>query len=77
MKLIATRKTDELGRIVLPAEIRTRLGAEAGTLLNIYEDSDRVIIERSKPYCKLCRSIENINNEVNLCQDCIVKVKRI
>ena len=77
MKLITTRKTDELGRIVLPAEIRTKLCAETGTLLNIYEDGDRVIIERSRPYCKLCRSTENINNEINLCEDCISRVKSI
>jgi len=77
MKLIAQRKTDELGRIVLPTEVRAKLGAETGATLNIYEDGNNIVIGNSLPYCKLCGSSENINSEVYLCADCIEKIKNI
>ena len=47
MKLIATRKIDELGRILLPMEIRKRYQLEADTALDIcVDDSGQIVLQR-------------------------------
>ena len=75
MKLIAERKIDELGRIVLPAEIRLKLGLNAGNTVKIYDENGCIILKASEPYCKLCGSNDHVDCELYLCEDCIDKVK--
>lgn len=75
MKLIAERKIDELGRIVIPSEIRQKLGIENLSAVAIYEDDEKIILQKSKPSCKLCGDCEDINEELCLCRNCIKKIK--
>lgn len=42
------RMLDNLGRIVIPKELRRTLDLPAGTLMEIYTDNDRVVLEK---YC--------------------------
>ncbi|HCA28314.1 MAG TPA: AbrB family transcriptional regulator [Ruminococcaceae bacterium] len=76
MKLIAERKIDELGRIVLPAEVRLKDGITQKSTISIYEDNGKIVLEKTEPSCKLCGSSVNINEELSLCGECIVKVKQ-
>ena len=76
MKLIAERKIDELGRIVLPAEVRLKNGITQKSTISIYEDNGKIVLEKAEPSCKLCGSSVNINEELSLCGECIVKVKQ-
>ena len=39
-----SRKVDELGRIVLPVEIRTRLGVESGDSLDVSIDETGTVL---------------------------------
>lgn len=41
-----TRRIDELGRIVIPKEIRNTLGIRDGELLEIYINNDEIIIKK-------------------------------
>lgn len=75
MKLITERKTDELGRIVLPAEIRSKLGITAKSPIGIYEDGDKIVLCKAEPSCKLCGSIDSVNRDLHICSDCMEKVK--
>lgn len=75
MNLIAERNIDELGRIVLPAEIRSKLGITAKSTVSIYEDNGSIVLKKTEPSCKLCGSSTQVNEELNLCADCIGKVK--
>ena len=76
MNLVAERKVDELGRIVLPAEIRLKLGITSNSSIKIYEDNGKILLEKSKPSCKLCGSNEYINTDLHLCCGCISKIKQ-
>ena len=49
-----TRKIDELGRIVLPVELRKQLGWEVKDFLDICHDSDKVILSKPNPSCIFC-----------------------
>jgi len=41
-----TRKVDELGRIVLPIELRRNLGIRIGDTLEIFTDNNTIILKR-------------------------------
>lgn len=76
MKLIAERKIDELGRIVLPVEIRNRLHITEKSSIDIYEDEDNIVLRKAEPCCRMCGSTSSVNNDLRLCNDCIAKVKK-
>lgn len=45
------RKVDELGRIVIPKELRRTLGINEKDPIEIYvEDNDKIILKRYEPY---------------------------
>ena len=52
------RKIDELGRIVLPSELRKVFGIREGDELEISVEEDRVILQKRQDLCLLC-SAEN------------------
>ncbi|MDW0118674.1 AbrB/MazE/SpoVT family DNA-binding domain-containing protein [Sporosarcina thermotolerans] len=43
------RKVDELGRVVIPIELRRTLGIEQKDSLEIYVDDDRIILKKYMP----------------------------
>lgn len=45
------RKVDELGRIVLPIELRRTLDIEERDSLEIYLDGDKIILSKYMPAC--------------------------
>ena len=64
-----TRKIDELGRIVIPKEIRKNLGIRDGESLEIFTSDDSIILKKYyevRRYedlsSKLCELIKNIYN---------------
>ena len=48
------RKVDELGRIVLPSELRKSLGIEIKDSLEIYVSGDSIILKKYLPACIFC-----------------------
>ncbi len=52
------RKIDELGRIVLPSEIRRVFGIHEGDELDISVDGERVILEKRTDLCLFCGAEE-------------------
>lgn len=48
------RRVDNLGRIVIPKEVRKIKGWEVGTPLEIYTDEETVIMKKYKPGCYHC-----------------------
>jgi transcriptional pleiotropic regulator of transition state genes len=54
------RKIDELGRIVLPKEIRRHLNIVYSDLLEIFVERDRILLKKLKPVCSLCGNDEDL-----------------
>ena len=48
------RKVDELGRIVLPIELRRTMGIDVKDSLEIYVDGDSIIHRKYDPSCIVC-----------------------
>ena len=47
MKISTTRRIDDLGRIVIPADFREQLGMKPGEKVEIYIDEGKVILKRT------------------------------
>ncbi len=73
-----TRKIDELGRIVLPIELRRGLEIGEKDALEIYVEEDRIILRKYKPSCVFCGNEDSIieYKGKNICADCIAHFKK-
>ena len=67
------RKVDELGRIVLPIELRRTLGIAEKDTLEIYVDDDSIILRKYQPACIFCDNARDVVvfRGKNVCKDCI------
>ncbi|MFS0815485.1 AbrB/MazE/SpoVT family DNA-binding domain-containing protein [Lysinibacillus sp. 1P01SD] len=43
------RKVDELGRVVMPAELRKKLQINEGDPMEVYIDGDKIILKKYQP----------------------------
>ncbi len=70
------RKVDELGRIVLPIELRRTLDIDVKDSLEIYVDGDNIVLHKYMPACIFCGSVDSIVEfkGKNICPDCIKKL---
>ncbi len=48
------RRVDELGRVVLPIELRRSLDIEEKDALEIFVEEDRIILRKHRPTCIFC-----------------------
>ena len=67
------RKVDELGRIVLPIELRRTLDIAERDSLEIFVSEDTIVLKKFQPTCVFCDSAKNIINYKgkNICSSCI------
>ena len=72
------RKIDELGRIVLPIELRRTLDIGERDALEIYVDQDAVILKKYKTSCAFCSSNENLVEfkDKCICAECLAQLKK-
>ena len=73
------RKVDELGRVVIPIELRRTLRIEEKDALEIYVDGEKIILKKYEPACIFCGNAENVRNfkDKNICQDCLNAMKEV
>ena len=71
------RKVDELGRIVLPIEMRRTLDIAEKDALEIYVEGSSVILKKYKPSCIFCDSSKEITDfkGKNICPKCLKEIK--
>ncbi len=71
------RKVDELGRIVLPIEMRRTLDIAERDSLEIYVEGDSIILKKYQPACVFCGSVKDLVSYEgkNVCSDCIARLK--
>ena len=67
------RKVDELGRIVLPIELRRSLDIAERVELESYMECDRISLQKFAPSCIFCASSRDLVSYrgKNICQECI------
>lgn len=66
------RKIDDLGRIVLPKELRTMLDISERDSLEIFRDGNLIILQKYEPSCVFCGDSEKVSGfkGKNICEAC-------
>jgi transcriptional pleiotropic regulator of transition state genes len=72
------RKVDELGRIVLPIELRRTLDINERDALEIYVDTNQIILKKYEPACIFCNNASDVVSfkGKNICKNCLEELKK-
>jgi transcriptional pleiotropic regulator of transition state genes len=67
------RKVDELGRVVIPIELRRTLEIEEKDPLEIYVDGDQIILRKYAPGCVFCGNADDVITIKGkcVCRECL------
>ncbi|MBQ9964494.1 MAG: AbrB/MazE/SpoVT family DNA-binding domain-containing protein [Clostridia bacterium] len=67
------RKLDDLGRIVLPVELRRTLQIEEKDPVEIFVEDDMIILKKYQPSCLFCGDAKDVISFKgrNICPNCL------
>jgi len=71
------RKIDDLGRIVIPIELRRTLNLDIKDPVEIYTEGEMIILKKYQPDCIFCGNADNIQviKGKNVCKKCLQELK--
>ena len=71
------RKVDQLGRIVIPMELRRTLDIAELDSLEIYTEGEQIILKKYQPACIFCAEGKNVVNYKgkNICKNCLSEIQ--
>jgi transcriptional pleiotropic regulator of transition state genes len=73
------RRVDDLGRIVIPMELRRTLGISVKDPMAIFVEGDRIILQKHRDACAICG---DTNTDMSLvkgrpvCKPCVDEVRK-
>ncbi len=72
------RKVDELGRVVIPIELRRSLGISVRDSLEIFVEGQLIVLKKHETSCVFCGSEENVTEFKGkpICADCVSALTR-
>ena len=67
------RKIDELGRIVLPMELRKKMDISNRDPVEIFTEDDKIILKKYQPSCVFCGDADDVTYFKGklVCKNCI------
>lgn len=67
------RKVDELGRVVLPIELRRTLDIAERDAMEIYLDGDKIVLQKVEDNCVFCGITSRLTayRGKSVCQECL------
>ena len=71
------RRVDELGRIVIPIELRRTLDLADRDCLEIFTEGEQIILKKYQPACIFCGEAQDVINYKgkNVCKCCMEDIK--
>jgi transcriptional pleiotropic regulator of transition state genes len=71
------RRVDDLGRIVIPMELRRTLGIHVKDPMAIFVEGDRIILQKHRDICAICGNPEEIVDVKGrpVCTECVSTIK--
>jgi transcriptional pleiotropic regulator of transition state genes len=73
-----TRRIDQLGRVVVPAELRRMLGINEGDSLEFTARGDELVLRRIAPSCAICGDhaddLVDLHDK-HLCMSCVREIR--
>jgi AbrB family transcriptional regulator, transcriptional pleiotropic regulator of transition state genes len=72
------RKVDELGRIVVPIELRRTLDIEIKDALEIFTEADTIILKKYEPACVFCGESRDVHDYKGkkICPGCMGEMRK-
>ncbi|MBE6884725.1 MAG: AbrB/MazE/SpoVT family DNA-binding domain-containing protein [Ruminococcaceae bacterium] len=70
------RRMDELGRVVLPKELRKTMDIQDRDALEIYVNGNEIILKKYQPCCIFCNRADDVHviKGKNICGECIKEI---
>ena len=71
------RRVDELGRIVLPIELRRSLDIGEGDRLEIFVHGDNIVLGKTVLHCAVCGTTDGDMHRIgdcHICRDCAQRI---
>ena len=71
------RRVDELGRVVIPMEMRRTMRIKDLDPIEFFTEGDKIILRKYSPGCIFCDNVDNLHtfNGKPVCATCISKIK--
>ena len=72
------RRVDELGRVVIPIEIRNKFGIAEKDPIEIYVDGSNIILKKHEETCIFCGNTKNLSEYKGklICDNCIEQIAK-
>ncbi len=73
------RKVDELGRVVIPIELRRTLDISRRDSLEIYVDGNSIILRKYEPGCIFCGDAQDTKQYLDktVCKKCLAEMSKL
>lgn len=73
------RRVDELGRVVLPIELRNKFGIAEKDPMEIFVDGSSIVLKKYEPNCVFCGSSKKLTsyNDKLICSKCLEKISKL
>jgi len=71
------RNVDELGRIVIPKEMRTKMNISSSDPIEIYVEDDKIILKKFENACSFCGGGLDLTTfkGKKICASCIAEIR--
>lgn len=72
------RRVDELGRVVIPKEIRNKLEIQEKDPIEIYVDGSSIVLKKFESNCIFCGGTKDLSQYKDklICKKCIDNIKQ-
>ncbi len=72
------RRIDELGRIVLPIELRNKMDIKTRDSIEIFVDEDRIVLKKYEPACLFCGNADDVilYRGKLVCRKCLAEMNK-
>lgn len=73
------RRMDELGRVVIPIEIRNQFNIVEKDPIEIYVDGSSIVLRKFEPNCIFCGNTKNLltYSDKLICEKCATKISNL
>lgn len=70
------RRVDELGRVVIPIELRNKLDIQVKDPIEIFVDGSSIVLKKYEPNCIFCGNSKDLisYNDKLVCKKCAEKL---
>lgn len=70
------RRVDELGRVVIPIELRNKFGISEKDPIEIFVDGSNIVLKKFEPNCIFCGSSKKLSEYKDklVCDKCLEKL---